>query len=70
MTARGTLGRCYIITDDDEFYFRDGMITWLSKFNDSMTPLFIAKSVCRFRPPGRQIESSNTKRVRRDADAL
>lgn len=41
VTARGTLGRCYIIAEDDEFYFQDGMITWLSKFDKSITPLYI-----------------------------
>ena len=40
--ARGTLGRCYIIQDDDEFYFQDGMITWLSKFDEKITPLYIS----------------------------
>lgn len=41
LTARGTLGRCYIIQDGDEFYFQDGMITWLSKFDTKITPLYI-----------------------------
>ena len=30
ITSRGTLGLCYIIRPDDNFYFQDGMITWLS----------------------------------------
>ena len=42
LTARGTLGRCYIIQADDEFYFQDGMITWLSKFDEKITPLYIS----------------------------
>lgn len=42
VTARGTLGRCYIIAEDDEFYFQDGMITWLSEFQDEITPLYIS----------------------------
>ena len=42
LTARGTLGRCYIIQDEDEFYFQDGMITWLSKFDEKITPLYIS----------------------------
>lgn len=33
VTTRGTLGLCYIIREDDEFYFQDGMITWL-KFDN------------------------------------
>ena len=42
LTARGTLGRCYIIQENDEFYFQDGMITWLSNFNEKITSLYIA----------------------------
>ena len=42
VTARGTLGRCYIIKPEDKFYFQDGMITWLSQFSDSVTALYIS----------------------------
>lgn len=49
LTARGTLGRCYIVQEDDEFYFQDGMITWLSKFDSEITPLYIS---CLFEMPG------------------
>ena len=48
LTARGTLGRCYIIQDEDEFYFQDGMITWLSKYDERITPLYIS---CLFEMP-------------------
>ena len=41
VTSRGTLGRCYIITPDDRFYFQDGMISWLSNYSDEITPLYI-----------------------------
>lgn len=56
LTARGTLGRCYIIQDDDEFYFQDGMITWLSKYDEKITPLYISYL---FEMPGfrKQIDS-------------
>lgn len=56
LTARGTLGRCYIIQDEDEFYFQDGMITWLSKYDERITPLYIS---CLFEMPGfrKQIDS-------------
>ena len=56
LTARGTLGRCYIIQDDDEFYFQDGMITWLSKYDAKITPLYISYL---FKMPGfrKQIDS-------------
>lgn len=42
LTARGTLGRCYIIQDEDEFYFQDGMITWLSNYDKRITALYIS----------------------------
>lgn len=42
LTARGTLGRCYIIQPEDKFYFQDGMITWLSKFSDKITNIYIS----------------------------
>lgn len=29
VTSRGTVGKCYIITENDAFYFQDGMISWL-----------------------------------------
>ena len=41
VTSRGTLGRCYIIKKDDRFYFQDGMISWLSNYADSITPLYL-----------------------------
>ena len=49
ITARGTLGRCYIIRPEDKFYFQDGMITWLSQLSDSVTALYIS---CLFSMPG------------------
>lgn len=42
LTARGTLGRCYIVQSDDEFYFQDGMITWLSNYDRRITALYIS----------------------------
>lgn len=41
VTARGTLGRCYVITSQDRFYFQDGMISWLSNYRKGITPLYI-----------------------------
>ena len=41
VTSRGTLGRCYIISPDDRFYFQDGMISWLSRYAVEITPLYI-----------------------------
>ena len=41
VTSRGTLGRCYIISPNDRFYFQDGMISWLSHYADEITPVYI-----------------------------
>ena len=41
VTSRGTLGRCYIIKDEDCFYFQDGMISWLSNYSEEITPLYL-----------------------------
>jgi type I restriction enzyme S subunit len=41
ITSRGTLGRCYIISNKDRFYFQDGMISWLSSYAESITPLYL-----------------------------
>ena len=41
VTSRGTLGRCYIIKNEDRFYFQDGMISWLSDYKDGITPLYL-----------------------------
>ena len=29
VTSRGTIGDCYIVKEEDRFYFQDGMISWL-----------------------------------------
>ena len=42
VTSRGTLGQCYIVKANDKFYFQDGMISWLSKYVDSITPQYIS----------------------------
>ena len=42
VTARGTLGRCYVVKPHDEFYFQDGMITWLADRSERITlPYFL-----------------------------
>ena len=41
VTARGTLGRCYVIKPADHFYFQDGMITWLSTGENSPLPSYL-----------------------------
>lgn len=42
ITSRGTLGQCYIVKENDRFYFQDGMISWLSGYMDGVTPLYIS----------------------------
>ena len=41
VTARGTLGRCYVIKSADRFYFQDGMITWLAAGENSPLPSYL-----------------------------
>lgn len=41
VTSRGTLGRCYIIKNEDRFYFQDGMISWLSNYSNGISPLYL-----------------------------
>lgn len=36
VTARGTLGECYVVREDDEFYFQDGMISWMSNMDNRL----------------------------------
>ena len=56
ITARGTIGKIYEVKQNDKFYFQDGMITWLSKYDERITPLYIS---CLFEMPGfrKQIDS-------------
>lgn len=42
ITSRGTLGKCYIVQSDDEFYFQDGMIRWLSNFSPKVSSIYIS----------------------------
>lgn len=32
LTSVGTIGNSYLVEDDDEFYFKDGNLTWFSKY--------------------------------------
>lgn len=43
ITARGTLGKCYIVKVDDEFYFQDGMISWLSKLDKVVNAVYLTQ---------------------------
>jgi len=47
VTSRGTIGKCYIITENDNFYFQDGMISWLkTKPNCTLIPEFTVSLFC------------------------
>lgn len=56
ITSRGTLGQCYIVKEEDRFYFQDGMISWIYRYTDKITPLYISHL---FSMPGfrKQIDS-------------
>lgn len=56
ITSRGTLGLCYIVKEEDRFYFQDGMISWIYGYTDKITPLYISHL---FSMPGfrKQIDS-------------
>ena len=41
VTSRGTIGRCYIVAQDDRFYFQDGMISWLSGYDAGITSVYL-----------------------------
>ena len=45
ITARGTLGKCYIMKETDRFYFQDGMVTWLQK-KVELESLFVKYVFC------------------------
>lgn len=42
VTARGTLGRFYFVREEDEFYFQDGMITWLHRTESSPSKAYFS----------------------------
>ena len=46
VTSRGTLGLCYIVQDTDEFYFQDGMISWLSQKKVEVSSDYILYLFC------------------------
>lgn len=41
VASRGTLGCCCIVQPDDRFYFQDGMISWLSATDKSISNVYI-----------------------------
>lgn len=41
VTARGTLGSCYIVKKTDKFYFQDGMISWMYNMRQDVSANYI-----------------------------
>ena len=41
VTARGTLGSCYIVKETDKFYFQDGMISWMYNMRQDVSSNYI-----------------------------
>lgn len=41
VTARGTLGACYIVKETDKFYFQDGMISWMYNIRQDVSSNYI-----------------------------
>lgn len=41
VTARGTLGACYIVKETDKFYFQDGMISWMYNMRQDVSSNYI-----------------------------
>lgn len=45
VTGVGTIGVCYLVKDNDRFYFKDGNILWFSqKAKDRVLPEYVVKS--------------------------
>lgn len=42
ISSRGTLGLCYVIKENDCFYFQDGMITWLKNIKEDLSSTFLS----------------------------
>lgn len=42
VTSRGTLGKCYIVRENDKFYFQDGMISWISAIDKKISSIYIS----------------------------
>ena len=41
ITSVGTIGNTYLVREEDEFYFKDGNLTWLRKWIDNVEPKFV-----------------------------
>ena len=41
LTSVGTIGIPYIVKPEDEFYFKDGNLTWFRSFDDTLSPKFL-----------------------------
>ena len=41
LTSVGTIGNSYLVTESDEFYFKDGNLTWFSQYKTEIEGLYI-----------------------------
>jgi len=41
ITSVGTIGNTYLVREEDEFYFKDGNLTWLRRWKDNVEPKFV-----------------------------
>jgi type I restriction enzyme S subunit len=41
LTSVGTLGVPYIVDGDEDFYFKDGNLTWMRNFSEKISPKFL-----------------------------
>ncbi len=41
ISSVGTLGICYLVRDNDRFYFKDGNLIWLRRFQKHMNRIFL-----------------------------
>ncbi|MCD1023982.1 restriction endonuclease subunit S [Enterococcus sp. SMC-9] len=41
LTSVGTIGIPYLVKDDDQFYFKDGNLTWFSNFSKDIVPRYL-----------------------------
>jgi type I restriction enzyme S subunit len=41
ITSVGTIRNTYLVREEDEFYFKDGNLTWLRRWGDNVEPKFV-----------------------------
>ncbi|HBY88704.1 MAG TPA: hypothetical protein DEO86_22875 [Colwellia sp.] len=59
LTAIGTIGEIYVVKGHDKFYFKDGNVLWLKKF-DSIEPYFLRYALISFIDELQQLSRGST----------